>query len=167
VTTLATVDHDILSALGDLAKAVGAPSQPAARRERSKGVPPAGVLTDDAVGQSIGLLLPENAILVSDSPTRTPRERRFADSLLEGHGFEIPVPRERGGGLSLHPLIGPLLGSASLDHPRYAGADFGRRIVDGSVAEIYRLKPRKRRGGENGTRGLSDPRQRSPHDGAR
>jgi acetolactate synthase-1/2/3 large subunit len=69
VTTLATVDHDILSALGDLAKAVGAPSQPAARRERSKGVPPAGVLTDDAEGQSIGLLLPENAILVSDSPT--------------------------------------------------------------------------------------------------
>ena len=35
--------------------------------------------------------------------------------------------------MSLHPLIGPLLGSASLDHPRYAGADFGRRIVDGSV----------------------------------
>jgi acetolactate synthase-1/2/3 large subunit len=69
VTTLATVDHDILSALGDLAKAVGTPPQPAARRERSKGVPPAGVLTDDAVGQSIGLLLPENAILVSDSPT--------------------------------------------------------------------------------------------------
>jgi acetolactate synthase-1/2/3 large subunit len=69
VTTLATVDHDILSALGDLAKAVGAPSQPVARRARSKGVPPAGVLTDDAVGQSIGLLLPKNAILVSDSPT--------------------------------------------------------------------------------------------------
>ena len=69
VTTLATVDHDILSALADLAKAVGTPPQPAARRERSKGVPPAGVLTDDAVGQSIGLLLPENAILVSDSPT--------------------------------------------------------------------------------------------------
>ena len=72
VTTLATVDHDILSALSDLAKAVGAPSQPAARRERSKGVPPTGVLTDDAVGQSIGLLLPENAILVTDSPTTEP-----------------------------------------------------------------------------------------------
>jgi len=69
VTALATVDHDILSALGDLAKAVGALSQPAARRVRSKGVPPAGVLTDDAVGQSIGLLLPEDAILVSDSAT--------------------------------------------------------------------------------------------------
>jgi hypothetical protein len=60
----------------------------------------------------------------------------IGSAALEGHEFEIPVPRERGGGLSLHPLIGPLLGSASLDHPRYAGADFGRRIVDGSVAEI-------------------------------
>ena len=27
------------------------------------------------------------------------------------HGFEIPVPRERGGGLSLHPLIGPRVAS--------------------------------------------------------
>ena len=34
VTALATVEHDILSALGDLAKAVGAPPQPAARRVR-------------------------------------------------------------------------------------------------------------------------------------
>jgi acetolactate synthase-1/2/3 large subunit len=69
VTTLATVDHDMLSALGDLAKAVGAPSQSAERRMRAKGTPPTGVLTDDAVGQSIGLLLPENAILVSDCAT--------------------------------------------------------------------------------------------------
>jgi len=69
VTTLATVDHDMLAALSDLAKAVGAPSQPAARRERSKGVPPTGVLTDVAIGKSMGLLLPENAILVVDSPT--------------------------------------------------------------------------------------------------
>jgi hypothetical protein len=37
---------------------------------RSTGTPPAGVLTDGAVGQSIGLLLPENAILVTDSATR-------------------------------------------------------------------------------------------------
>ena len=69
VTALATVDHDILCALGDLAKAVGAPPQPTARRVRSTGKPPTGVLTADAVGQSIGLLLPENATLVSDSPT--------------------------------------------------------------------------------------------------
>ena len=69
LTTLATVDHDMLSALSDLAKAIGAPPQPAARRERATGAPPAGVLTDDVVGQSIGLLLPENAILVTDSAT--------------------------------------------------------------------------------------------------
>ena len=69
VEALATVDHDIWAALGDLAQAVGAPPQPAARRVRSEVAPPAGILTDDAVGQSIGLLLPENAILVTDSPT--------------------------------------------------------------------------------------------------
>jgi acetolactate synthase-1/2/3 large subunit len=69
VTTLATVDHDMLSALGDLANAVGAPSQPAVRRVRAEGTPPTGALTDDAVGQSIALLLPENAIVVMDSAT--------------------------------------------------------------------------------------------------
>ena len=31
---------------------------------RSKSSPPAGFLTDEAVGQSIGVLLPENAIFV-------------------------------------------------------------------------------------------------------
>ena len=40
--------------------------------------------------------------------------RSSPDPPPEGHGFEIPVPRERSGGLSLHPLIGPRLGSASL-----------------------------------------------------
>jgi len=69
VTALATVEHDILSALGDLAKVIGAASQPAARRVRSTDTPPGGVLTDDAVGRSIGILLPENAILVSDCAT--------------------------------------------------------------------------------------------------
>jgi len=69
VTAMATVEHDIWSALGDLAKAVGAPSQPAARCVRSERAPPAGVLTDATIGQSIGLLLPENTILVSDSAT--------------------------------------------------------------------------------------------------
>ena len=69
VEALATVDHDTWAALGDLARAVGAPPQPAARRVRSELAPPAGILSDDAVGQSIGLLLPENAILVTDSPT--------------------------------------------------------------------------------------------------
>lgn len=72
VTALATVDHDILSALRDLADAVGAASQPTMRQARSTGAPPTGVLTDTAIGQIIGLLLPENAILVSDSATTEP-----------------------------------------------------------------------------------------------
>ena len=69
VTALATVDHDIWRALGDLANAVGAPSQPAARQTRSNIAPPAGSLTDVTVGQSIGILLPENAILAVDCAT--------------------------------------------------------------------------------------------------
>ncbi len=69
VTALATVDHDIVAALGDLATAVGAPSRPVARRVRSQDAAPTGALTDAAVGRSIGILLPKNAILVTDSPT--------------------------------------------------------------------------------------------------
>jgi acetolactate synthase-1/2/3 large subunit len=72
VTALATVEHDIWRALGDLAIVVGAPSQPAARRTRSNIAPPAGSLTDVAVGQSIGILLPENAILAADCATTEP-----------------------------------------------------------------------------------------------
>jgi acetolactate synthase I/II/III large subunit len=69
VSTLATVDHDMMAALSDLANAVGAPSQPAARQSRSKSSPPAAILTDDAIGQSIGMLLPEKAILVDEGAT--------------------------------------------------------------------------------------------------
>jgi acetolactate synthase-1/2/3 large subunit len=72
VTAMATVDHDIRSALADLAKAVGAPSQPAACRVRSESAPPTGALTDAAVGQSVGILLPENAIVVMDAATTEP-----------------------------------------------------------------------------------------------
>jgi acetolactate synthase-1/2/3 large subunit len=73
VTTLATVNHDMLSALSDLAKAVRAPSQPASRQARSKNSPLApGELTDAAIGQSVGMLLPENAIVVMECPTSDP-----------------------------------------------------------------------------------------------
>jgi len=95
------VDHDILAALGDLAKAVGAPPQPAARRARSNGSPRAGVLTDAAIGQSLGILLPENAIVVSEHPTTDPAvyhwtEGARAHDYLEGScggaiGAGLPV----------------------------------------------------------------------------
>ena len=69
VTTLATVDHDLIAALGDLAQAVGAPSQPATRRARAKSASPAGALNADAIGQSLSALLPESAILVNEGIT--------------------------------------------------------------------------------------------------
>ncbi len=72
VTTLATVDHDMLSALSDLAKAVSAPAQPTQRQTRSTGVKPSGALTDVAIGQSVGMLLPDNAIVVMECPTTDP-----------------------------------------------------------------------------------------------
>src|SRR5450830_669673 len=69
LTTLATVDHDMLSALSELANAVAAPPEPALRQSRSRNVPPAGALTAEAIGQSLCELLPENAILVDESIT--------------------------------------------------------------------------------------------------
>jgi acetolactate synthase I/II/III large subunit len=69
VTTLATVDHDLLAVLSDLANAVGAPSQPVARRARSKTSPPTGDLTAEAIGQCLCALMPENAILLDEAGT--------------------------------------------------------------------------------------------------
>jgi acetolactate synthase-1/2/3 large subunit len=69
VSTLATVDHDLLAALSDLAEAVGAPSQPVARQARSKTSPATGVLTAEAIGQSLCALMPENAILLEEGGT--------------------------------------------------------------------------------------------------
>jgi acetolactate synthase I/II/III large subunit len=69
VTTLATVDHDLLAALDDLAKAVGASSQTIARRARSKTSPPTGDLTGEAISQTICALMPENAILLDEGGT--------------------------------------------------------------------------------------------------
>lgn len=69
VTAMATVEHDITLALRDLAKAVGAAPKATVREKRSAGAPPTGALTDAAIGQSLAVLLPENAILVTDCPT--------------------------------------------------------------------------------------------------
>ena len=69
VTTLATVDHDILAALRDLAEVVGAPSKPVARQARSNVSAPTGALTPEAIGQSLGMLLPEQAILADEGTT--------------------------------------------------------------------------------------------------
>jgi acetolactate synthase-1/2/3 large subunit len=69
ISTYATADHDLTAALGDLAAAVGAPSEPARRQPRSTVSPPKGLLNADAIGQSLCMLLPEDAVLVNEGIT--------------------------------------------------------------------------------------------------
>jgi acetolactate synthase-1/2/3 large subunit len=53
----------------DLAAAVQAPSEPAQRQSRWQPAIPVGALTGEAIGDSICLLMPENAILVDEGIT--------------------------------------------------------------------------------------------------
>jgi acetolactate synthase I/II/III large subunit len=69
VQTLATPSEDAIEALEHLAEAVGAPKtgyrvEPSARPDK-----PTGALTSAAVGQAIGALLPENAIVADEGNT--------------------------------------------------------------------------------------------------
>jgi acetolactate synthase-1/2/3 large subunit len=72
VTTMATVDHDLLAALRGLAEAVHAPAQPGLRTTLASATAPTGALSADAIGQSLCALMPENAILVNDGATCSP-----------------------------------------------------------------------------------------------
>jgi acetolactate synthase-1/2/3 large subunit len=66
---LATTDHDLRAALADLAEATGASGNEFARVERVEPEVPTGALTPAALGQSINLLMPENAITVDEGAT--------------------------------------------------------------------------------------------------
>jgi acetolactate synthase I/II/III large subunit len=72
VTTLATVEHDLLAVLRQLAESVGAPAEPALRTALATAAAPSGALSADAIGQSLCLLMPEDAILVNDGATCSP-----------------------------------------------------------------------------------------------
>ena len=69
IETFATIDHDLVAGLRDLAAAVDAPAEPALRRRRTQCAAPSGGLSADAVGRSLCMLLPENAIFVNDGAT--------------------------------------------------------------------------------------------------
>ncbi len=69
VITLATVEHNLLDALDNLAKAVNAPSQPTVRQNASRFSAPEGILNAEAIGKTLCLLMPENAILVDEGAT--------------------------------------------------------------------------------------------------
>jgi acetolactate synthase-1/2/3 large subunit len=72
VTALATVENDLLAVLRELAQAVAAPAQPGARTARASAAAPTGALSADAIGQSLCLLMPQDAILVNDGATCSP-----------------------------------------------------------------------------------------------
>jgi acetolactate synthase-1/2/3 large subunit len=64
--------HDLAAALEALEVAVGAAGTPVARHQPFAGAAPAGPLTAAAIGTSLSLLLPENAILVDEAATNAP-----------------------------------------------------------------------------------------------
>ena len=71
VWTFATNDHNVITALSDLAGAVGAGDETLARVQRVEPKPPTGGLTVEAVGQSVCLLMPDDTILVDEAITAT------------------------------------------------------------------------------------------------
>jgi acetolactate synthase-1/2/3 large subunit len=69
VAAFAAPDQDVLAALADLARAVKAKRKVTPRQERIEPKRPRGALTPGAIGQSVNLLMPENAILVDEGAT--------------------------------------------------------------------------------------------------
>lgn len=67
--TYSTPDHDILAAMRALAEGVGATDKTLERHQRLEPDPPTGRLDPDAVGTSVSLLLPLDAILVDEANT--------------------------------------------------------------------------------------------------
>jgi acetolactate synthase-1/2/3 large subunit len=68
IHTLAKRDEDIVQALEALADELGAKKE-APVAEASRPAPPSGAITLESIGQAIGALLPENAIVVDESIT--------------------------------------------------------------------------------------------------
>jgi acetolactate synthase-1/2/3 large subunit len=67
--TYATPEHDILAAMQALADGVGATDATLDRHQRSEPDAPTGTLDTTAVGTSVSLLLPEDAVLVDEANT--------------------------------------------------------------------------------------------------
>lgn len=70
--TLVSVDEDIDDALAQLSRATAGDEAEPRRNDRLAGAAPAGALTASAIGRSLALLMPENAILVDEAATNGP-----------------------------------------------------------------------------------------------
>ena len=69
VVPLAQPEHDLVTTLKHLAEAVGAPNEPANVPERAIPGAPTGDLNAKTMGQAIGNVLPEGAIIADESAT--------------------------------------------------------------------------------------------------
>ncbi len=69
---MAPVEQDLADALDRLARALGAEGADVPRQARASLTPASGPLTAAAIGVSLTLLLPENAILVDEAATNGP-----------------------------------------------------------------------------------------------
>lgn len=69
ISTLASPGHDALAALRDLVDALEAGGEDVARCPRIESDQPAGTLTPASIGQSVSLLMPEQAVLVDEGAT--------------------------------------------------------------------------------------------------
>jgi acetolactate synthase-1/2/3 large subunit len=98
---MASVEQDLTAALRSLAEDSGAADAAAPRQPRTEAVAPSGDLTAEAIGQSLCMLMPDNAILVDEAATNaTPifaatKGARAHDYLAPVNGGAI------GGGLPL------------------------------------------------------------------
>jgi acetolactate synthase-1/2/3 large subunit len=66
---MASVEQDLTAALRSLAEASGAVDAAASRQPRTEAAAPIGELTAEAIGQSLCMLMPDNAILVDEAAT--------------------------------------------------------------------------------------------------
>ncbi len=71
--TMASADQDLAVALKSLAEEAGANSLKTPRQLSAKFAPPTGELNAIAMGQTICMLMPENAILIDESVTSAPQ----------------------------------------------------------------------------------------------
>jgi acetolactate synthase-1/2/3 large subunit len=97
---LARPEEDLVGALRFLAEAVGAVRETPDLAPLAVAAPAAGAITPQALGQSVGALLPENAIVVDEgvstgrgffAPTRTARPHTWLQNMGGSIGIGMPM----------------------------------------------------------------------------
>jgi acetolactate synthase-1/2/3 large subunit len=98
---MASVEQDLLAALKALAETTGATTTATPRQIRSNAAAPTGALNAEAIGQTLCMLMPDNAILVDEGATNSPAIFE-ATKAARAHNYLNPVNGGAiGGGLPM------------------------------------------------------------------